>query len=218
MASRSRVLVVLVVAMLPFQAMAGELDVRVTDARGAPVPEAVVTAVPRANYTSLPAVPPPKTHVIDQKNETFIPYIEVFRPGDSVVFHNSDHTRHHVYSFAPARQFEFVLAPGESSTPLPLGQAGVIAVGCNIHDQMITYFYVTDAPFVARSGDDGRARIGLPAGTFDVRVWHPRQRPGSPDNVQAFTTTADAAPAGLAYALTLLPDQRGAPDRERSGY
>ncbi|HEY2394625.1 MAG TPA: methylamine utilization protein [Rudaea sp.] len=204
--------------MLPFQAVARELDVRVADARGAPVPDAVVTAVPRANYTSLPAVPSPKTHIIDQKNETFIPYIEVFRPGDSVVFHNSDHTRHHVYSFAPARQFEFVLAPGESSTPLPLTQSGVIAVGCNIHDQMITYFYVTEAPFVARSDGDGRARIDLPPGSFDVRVWHPRQRPGSPDNAQAFTAAADAAPAGLAYTLTLLPDQRDAHDPERSGY
>ena len=54
---------------------ARELDVRVTDARGAPIADAVVTAVPRANYTSLPAAPAPKTHVIDQKNETFIPYI-----------------------------------------------------------------------------------------------------------------------------------------------
>jgi len=217
MACCSRVLVVLI-AMLPFQAQARELDVRVTDAHGAPVPDAVVTAVPRTNSSSLPAAAPAKTHVIDQKNETFIPYIEVFRPGDSVVFHNSDHTRHHVYSFAPARQFEFVLTPGESSTPLPLTQAGVIAVGCNIHDQMITYFYVTEAPFVARTDGDGRARIELPAGGFDVRVWHPRLRPGSPDNAQAFPAATDAAPAGLAYTLTLLPDQRSAPDRERSGY
>jgi hypothetical protein len=198
MACCSRVLAVLI-AVLPFPVAARELDVRVTDARGAPVADAVVTAVPRANYTSLPAVPAPKTHVIDQKNETFIPYIEVFRPGDSVVF-------------------QFVLAPGESSTPLPLTQTGVIAVGCNIHDQMITYFFVTDAPFVARSDAEGRARIELPPGSFDVRVWHPRQRPGGPDNTQAFTAAPDAAPADLAYTLMLLPDQRDAHDRERSGY
>jgi plastocyanin len=195
---------------------AAGFDMFVKDARGAPIPDAVVTAVPRAGLTQ--SAPPPTTHVIDQKDETFIPYIEVFRPGDEVVFHNSDHTRHHAYSFAPARQFEFVLAPGESSKPLQLNQPGVIAVGCNIHDQMITYFYVTDAAFIARSGADGRAHMDLADGSYDVRVWHPRQRPGSPDNVQPVSIAGEATPKNLSFALALLPDPRVAPDRERTAY
>jgi plastocyanin len=214
--TRCLALVVGLICSLPAPAAPAELDVQIADARGAPVADAVVTAVPHAGS------PPPsgqsRLHVIDQKNETFIPYIEVFRPGDRVIFHNSDTTRHHAYSFAPARQFEFVLAPGESSAPLQLDQVGVIAVGCNIHDQMITYFYVTDAPFVARSASDGRAHVDLPAGSFDVRVWHPRQRPGSRDNAQTFAAAAGSAPATLQYTLTLLPDQRSSPDRERSTY
>ena len=196
---------------------AAALEVRVADARGAPVVEAVVTAVARGATAILPA-PAAATHVIDQKNETFIPYIEVFRPGDMVVFHNSDRTRHHAYSFAPARQFEFVLSPGESSTPLRLDRVGVIAVGCNIHDRMITYFYVTDAPYVARTGADGRARLELPSGSFEVRAWHPRQRPGSSDTARSVRIDPGAAPADVAFALTLLPDPRTAPDRERSSY
>lgn len=211
-------LLVGLIGSLPSQGALAELGVRVVDAHGAPIVDAVVTAVVHAgSVLAAPAPASPKMHGIDQKNETFIPYIEVFRPGDKV-FHNSDHTRHHVYSFAPARQFEFVLAPGESSTPLPLDQPGVIAVGCNIHDQMIAYFYVTDAPFVTSSGGDGRARVELPPGNFDVRVWHPRQRPGIPDNVQVFTATRGTAPTDLDYTLALLPDQRAAPDRERSSY
>ena len=198
------------------QAAAAEFAVRVADARGAPVADAVVTIVPRDARALPAAAAPPATHVIDQRNETFIPYIEVFRPGDKVVFHNSDHTRHHAYSFAPARQFEFVLAPGESSAPLQLDRVGVIAVGCNIHDRMITYFYVTDAPVSARTQGDGIARVALPAGGYDVRVWHPRQRPGAADTAR--TVTIDDAPADAAFALTLLPDPRGAPDRERSSY
>lgn len=197
-------------------AAAGELDVRVADAHGAPVADAVISAVPR-NGAAAPSSIPAKTHVIDQRNETFIPYIEVFRPGDKVIFHNSDHTRHHAYSFAPARQFEFVLAPGESSTPLQLDQVGVIAVGCNIHDRMITYFYVTDAPFTALSHGDGGARLELPAGEYDVRVWHPRQRPGAADPGRAIAI-ADGAPASAAFTVGLLPDPRGVPDRERTSY
>ena len=198
-------------------AFPAELAVRVVDARGAPVTDAVVTAVPRDALAFPVVATAPKTHVIDQRNETFIPYIEVFRPGDKVVFHNSDHTRHHAYSFAPARQFEFVLAPGESSTPLQLDQVGVIAVGCNIHDRMITYFYVTDAPLTTRTHADGVARVELPAGAWDVRVWHPRERPGGAEAARA-VTVADGAPADAAFTVPLLPDPRGAPDRERSSY
>ena len=99
-----------------------------------------------------------RPHVIDQKNLMFLPYIEVFRPGDAVVFRNSDGTRHHVYSFSPAKAFEFVLAPGQSSPPMTLDQAGVIVVvGCNIHDQMASYLVVSDAPWIATTGKDGRA-------------------------------------------------------------
>jgi plastocyanin len=140
---------------------AAELTVRIADSRGAPVADAVVTVVPRAGNATPPIArqSAPGTKIIDQKDETFIPYVETFRPGDNVIFHNSDHTRHHVYSFAPARQFEFVLAPGESSVPLQLDHTGIVAVGCNIHDQMITYFYVSDAPWIARSGADGRVSM-----------------------------------------------------------
>jgi len=87
----------------------------------------------------------------DQKNLMFMPYIEVFRPGDEVVFRNSDRTRHHVYSFSSNRTFEFVLAPGQSSARMKLDKSGVIAGGCNIHDQMATYLYVSDAPWIART-------------------------------------------------------------------
>jgi len=134
---------------------AAGLGVRISDTRGNAVSDAVITVAPQAAGSVQPA-PTPATRVIDQKNETFIPYIEVFRPGDKVVFHNSDNTRHHAYSFAPARQSEFVLAPGESSTALQLDKLGVIAVGCNIHDQMITHLYVSDAPWLAnRSARSG---------------------------------------------------------------
>ena len=205
------------IAYIVHAASAAGLDVIVDDAHGAPVADAVVTAaLAGGGAVALPAATVPATHIIDQKDETFVPYIEVFRPGDKVVFHNSDRTRHHVYSFAPARQFEFVLAPGESSPPLQLDRPGVIAVGCNIHDRMITYFFVTDAPFVARTDGHGHAHVDFPAGRFEVRVWHPRQRPGRPVLEQVVTTDTPQQP--LTFSLALLPDPRGAPDRERASY
>jgi plastocyanin len=196
---------------------ATELVVRVTGARSAPVADAVVS-VRGADEGARSRVPPPTTKIIDQRSETFVPYVEIFRPGDQVVFRNSDRTRHHVYSFAPAKSFEFVIAPGHSSPPEALDQIGEIAVGCNIHDRMIAHMYISDAGHVAKTGADGRVVFGdLPDGHYSIRVWHPQLRPGRPDPLQALDLQAPAAEVTI--PLTLLPDPRaGADDPERSHY
>ena len=197
-------------------AAASDLSVTVLDAGGAPVADAVVTV--RAVDRPAGTAPSPVRRTIDQQALAFIPYLEVFRPGDEVVFRNSDRTRHHVYSFSPVKSFEFVLAPRESSPPQPLPDTGVVAVGCNIHDQMITYLYVTDAPWFARTGADGKARFdGLRAGDYEVRAWQPRLRPGRAEPMQRVSLGADGGKA-LRFPLALLPDPRGKPGREHARY
>ncbi len=202
---------------LAVTARAGGLKVRLLDQHGKPVPDAVVTLLPQ-NAGPAPAHVS-AVKVIDQKNLTFIPYIEIFRPGDSVVFRNSDDTRHHVYSFSPAKAFEFVLAPGERSAPLILDKTGVIAVGCNIHDQMIAYLYVSGAPWIAHSGTDGSVKFDdLPAGAYTVRVWQPRLRPSEPDLAQSVTVVGTGPAQTLKFDLSLLPDPRLQFDREHTSY
>jgi plastocyanin len=179
------------------------LEVHVAAARGAPVADAIVSV--RLRGGGVAPVPAPSRHTIDQKNLAFTPSLEVARPGDEVVFRNSDGTRHHVYSFSPAAKFEFVLAPRDSSPPLRLQRTGVVAVGCNIHDSMIAWLYVTEAPWTARTGADGRARFdGLPPGDYEVRAWQPRLRPGRGEPTRNATVAAGAS-ASVSFALTLLP-------------
>lgn len=186
----------------------GALEVHVADARGAPVADAIVSVRPRGGGAASVPVPASARHTIDQKNLAFVPSLEVFHPGDEVVFRNSDGTRHHVYSFSPAAKFEFVLAPRDSSPPLRLERAGVVAVGCNIHDSMIAWLYVTDAPWIARTGADGLASFdALPPGEYEVRAWQPRLRPGRGEPTRNATVTA-GAPASVSLALTLLPPPR----------
>jgi plastocyanin len=197
-------------------ASASELSVLVTDAKSAPVADAVVSV--RGGPGGISPSGAPITKTIDQRRETFIPYVEIFRPGDQVAFHNSDHTRHHVYSFASTKSFEFVVASGRTSPPVTLDQPGEIDVGCNIHDRMITHLYVSDAPYVAKSGADGRVSFdGLAAGMYTVQVWHPQLRPGKEEPPLA--VTLDANPANVTIPVTLLADPRaGANDPERSQY
>ena len=209
-------------------AAAAELEVRVADRRGAPVADAVVTVVVRGAGTvatrrdpSRPSATARETppRVIDQKAMAFTPYVEVFRPGDEVAYRNSDRIRHHVYSFSPIKAFEFVLAPGASSVPLKLERSGVIAVGCNIHDGMINYLYISDAPWVARTDTRGVVSFSdLPAGAFDVRVWQPRLPPKRPDLVQSGLSLRADERRSLTFSLSLLPDSRLQFDREHTRY
>ena len=207
----------LTLALAATAAHAGGLKVRLLDQHGKPVADAVVTLLPQ-DPARAPAYKP-EVKFIDQKNLTFIPYIEIFRPGDTVVFRNSDGTRHHVYSFSPAKAFEFVLAPGESSAPLTLDKIGVIAVGCNIHDGMIAYLYVSGAPWIAHSGADGVVAFDdLPPGAYTVRVWQPRLRPSQPDLAQSVTVVGASSPQTVKFELPLLPDPRLQFDREHTSY
>jgi hypothetical protein len=133
------------------------------------------------------------------------------------VFRNSDLTRHHVYSFSPARAFEFVLAPGEQSDPVRLERAGVVALGCNIHDRMVAYLYVTDMPWAALTDADGRAVLGdLPEARYTLHAWHPRTRPGRPEPSQSVTVAAGANQAAVSLALLREPSR--ALDRDRVKY
>ena len=198
-------------------ACAAELAVQVVDRQGRPVQDAVVV-LQRRDGGGTPA-PAPATRNVDQRQLTFLPYVELFRVGDAVIFHNSDSTRHHVYSFSPAKSFEFVLAPGASAAPLRLDTPGVVAVGCNIHDGMISYLFVTDAPWALRSGRDGKVLFaGLPAGAFAVRVWHPRLPPARPQPGQEGVALAAGDRRALAFPLTLMPDLRRPGDREHAHY
>lgn len=198
----------LLLALAVDGANAADVIVKIHNRAGDGIADAVVTLTGDGTATSAPAQPP-AGKTIDQRDETFIPYVEIFRPGDRVVFRNSDHTRHHVYSFSPVKTFEFVLKPGEKSPPLTLDKTGIAAVGCNIHDHMISYLFVTDALRSAKSGADGVVRMeGLAAGLYTVHVWHPQLHPGHPEMTQPLSLATGDESRTLDFTLSLLPDPR----------
>jgi plastocyanin len=195
---------------------AGQLVVRVSDTAGHAVGDAVVTlttATPTAKPAGAPA-----TRYIDQRDETFIPYVQVVRPGDRVVFRNSDGTRHHVYSFSEAKAFEFLLRPGESSPPVTLDKPGLVAVGCNIHDHMIAYLLITPEQAQVTPSQGQVVFEDLPPGRYTVTVWHPQLRPGQAQPSEAKTVGAGADVQHAGFTLSLIPDPRGLADREHMDY
>ncbi len=211
-----RIAFFLLLAICMGGAAAGQVAVRVVDVSGKPVADAVVTLRSAAVQTAMPA-PAHVSRYVDQRNQKFMPYLQVLRPGDEVVFRNSDRAFHHVYSFSTARAFEFVLAPGNRSPSLRLDRTGAIAVGCNIHDQMISYLYVTDAPRFGQTGPTGIVVFeGLQAGDYDVHVWQPRLRPGKPE--PELSVSVGDGTKSITLTLTLLPDPRQRADHEHVRY
>jgi plastocyanin len=187
-------------------APAAQLRVSVKDQHGRPVADAVVLATPDEPKNALHAKPPPDT--VDQVDKQFVPYVKPIFVGSRVRFPNSDHIRHQVYSFSPAKKFELPLYAGTDAPPIVFDKPGVVILGCNIHDWMIGYIYVSDTPFFAKTESRGSASIDdMPPGEYSVRIWHPGMEKAEDPTLRRVTLTADV-PASLEWRVNLKPGVR----------
>lgn len=159
----------IVSAVVPPWASATDLQVRVQNAAGAPLANAVVYAIP----APIIAHDVLRHATIDQLNKQFVPRASVIRVGTSVSLPNSDQIHHSVYSFSPAKVFTLNLYAGKAAAPVLFDKAGVVVLGCNIHDQMVAWVLVLDTPFYTRTDESGAAELkGLPPGEYTLRAWH----------------------------------------------
>jgi hypothetical protein len=162
---------------IPVRALAGDVVIDVRTPQGQPVANAVVTvAAPHAGPIRFPW-----PYRMAQQNMQFDPFVLIVPVGADVSFPNLDTVRHHVYSFSAAKTFELKLFGHDETRVVHFDKAGVVDLGCNIHDNMIAYIVVVDTPFAAKTNAAGEAVVrGVPAGTRSVRVWHPYMRaPGN---------------------------------------
>jgi plastocyanin len=178
---------------------AASVSVRVIDGSGRPVRDAVVTLYPAAGVRAPRAS---GHYVVSQKNIQFHPFLTIIPVGADVSFPNFDSTKHHVYSFSPAKRFELKLFAKDQSRTVRFDKPGVIALGCNIHDQMSAFIVATDSVWTARTNAQGMAVFDdAPGGGGRVTVWHPYLRaPGG-----AVQQALGPAQRSLAFAVRLRP-------------
>jgi plastocyanin len=203
------------------RATAGPVEFHLTDAKGQPVPDAVVSLVPLDAPTRAAAAPAlSAAHgsvEIAQAKQEFLPYVTPVVAGTTVSFPNHDTEQHHVYSLSDAKKFEFPLYQPGMAKQVVFDVPGVVAIGCNVHDWMIAYVVVLDTPWFAKSGADGTARIAAaPPGRYRAEVWQPRlDHPATRE-----LTIAGDAPSTLVFTLPLKRDLRirRPVDASRGGY
>ena len=194
-------------------AAAASLAITVQLPDGRPLADAVVTV--QAVGRKLPA-PAPIHAVMDQMNRMFVPEVIVVPVGSTVSFPNSDSVSHQIYSFSAAKRFQLPLYRGKPYAPVLFDQAGVVILGCNIHDWMIGYIDVVDAPFYGTTNARGSWSAEVPTGRYEITVWHPRMREQSPTLVRELSVdSTDRA----TLTLQLTKPLRGAPmEGQSDGY
>lgn len=168
-----RVLCLALLAGSPATAHAATVSIDVRGIDGKPLAGAVVTVdLPKG---AAPAVR--SAYVMEQRDIQFQPHILIVPVGATVGFPNRDKVRHHVYSFSKPKKFDLKLYGREETRTVTFDRPGVVALGCNIHDAMSGFVYVTATPYAALTDASGRVSIaGVPAGAAKVTVWHPSIR------------------------------------------
>ncbi|MDB5680742.1 MAG: methylamine utilization protein [Sphingomonas bacterium] len=169
---------VLLLGAAPLPPAAG-VSVAVRGPNGQPIANAVVTI----RLVGRPT-PPPRMgagYAVRQQNIQFNPFLLVVPVNADVSFPNFDQVRHQVYSFSPAKRFELKLYAREQNRTVRFDRAGPVSLGCNFHDQMTAFIYVTDSAFTARTDASGTVSLaGVPQGAVSISVWHPYLRaPGN---------------------------------------
>ncbi len=151
--------------LLPASLMA-QSQIKVIDQHGRAVSQAVISLPTELTQTNA------GTSVMDQVNKQFSPQVLIIEKGQSVHFPNSDNIRHHVYSFSKAKPFEIKLYSGTPTEPVEFNHSGVVVLGCNIHDAMVGYIYVSDKAISVLTDAEGIAQFEQTQLPESVKVWH----------------------------------------------
>ncbi len=150
-------------------AHAADLQVRLLNDAGLPLANAIVYAVPAIPipHGKLPIA------IIDQIHRQFAPQVNVVQTGTAVDFPNSDNIRHSVYSFSPAKVFVLKLYAGRAAPPVVFDKAGLVVLGCEIHDSMVAWLLVVNTPYYGKANAAGLVTLrDLRAGDYRLHVWY----------------------------------------------
>lgn len=191
------------------QVQATTLTINVKDSDGKALADAVVYVQP---VNAVPGMSGADQVLIEQKGKEFQPFVNVIPTGTQALFPNRDGIGHHVYSFSGAKTFQLPLSEQETTNSVLFNAPGVVTVGCNIHDWMVTYIYVVNTPFYAVTGDDGISTFkDVTAGSYTLHIWHPGIKTGA-DMQQQLTISGNAAEQ-LNFAIDIKPEYFWKPAR-----
>jgi plastocyanin len=132
----------------------------------------VKSGLPASAKYQAPATPV----VIDQDGCRYHPHVLGVMVGQGIEIRNSDPVLHNIKA-TPKKNRPFNVSQpsaGMKTTRPPFSAPEVmVPLVCNVHGWMNAYVGVVSNPFYAVTGPDGSFSLkGLPAGTYEIEVWH----------------------------------------------
>lgn len=126
--------------------------------------------------------------VLDQKGCMYDPHVLAVQTGQPVVLKNSDPFLHNVHSMAiDNAMFNFAqIGAGEKKIE-PFTAVEIFQIKCDVHPWMKAVAWVSDNPYFAKTGEDGKYTIdtkGLKDGTYTIVAWQEKYHNSEPQQVE----------------------------------
>ncbi len=140
--------------------------------------------------TGVPWAVDPPASVVNNKDCYFQPRVQVAKTGGLVSIQSADEVLHttHAYDDRERTMFNIAIPVPGMVIERPLRRPGVWRIECDSHRWMRGWIYVTN-DMAAVTWPDGRFEIsGVPAGTYELMIWHERYR----GTAEAVTVTVTA--------------------------
>jgi len=134
---------------------------------------AYVARIPAEVESTLARFPVTRPQLA-QKDEMFVPRVVAIVRGGEVDFPNRDPIYHNVFSLSPTKRFDLGKYRQGHSKAVRFDRTGVVKVYCDIHSEMEAFVLVLSNHAFALPKPDGSFELpDLPAGSYELRVWHP---------------------------------------------
>jgi len=105
----------------------------------------------------------------------FTPRVSAVAAGTSVEFQNLDRVWHNVFSVSRASRFDLGKCPPGRIDTVRFASPGLVNLHCDIHPEETAFVMVVPNHAYVRPDSLGRFALPkLPAGHYQLRLWHPR--------------------------------------------
>lgn len=135
---------------------------------------------------------PKENLFVSQRGLVFKPRILPIVKGTTVDFTNDDSVIHNV--FAPpgsVKRFNLGNYGHGVTKTVTFDELGEVTLLCNVHSEMVGYVIVLQNPYFAVTDKKGNFEIkDVPAGTYQLKVWHEKLRETSQEVVVEAGKTA----------------------------
>lgn len=159
----------------------------------------------------------PRQHLqLVQKNKTFLPHMLVVPVGSPVDFPNHDPFFHNVFSLFDGRRFDLGLYEAGATKTVVFSKPGISYIFCNIHPEMSAVVIALKTPYYGISERNGSIAIAnVPAGRYELHVWHERVLPETLSNLTRSVTISETSNS---LGVIRLAEQRSFSQNHKNKY